>query len=116
MNLVLPVATTASVQVSKLFNNLEELYNLCKKSEKIHGLFESSQIDMNCAVLSVKRINKVLWDAWEFSLHTCIERYVSIVSVLEKNLKIQLLSVIKGIWLRVYSILSNKAILFKELF
>ena len=34
LNLVLLVATTASVQFTKLFNNLEKRYNIIKKSER----------------------------------------------------------------------------------
>eukprot|EP00112_Aurelia_sp_Birch-Aquarium-sp1_P018848 Seg4565.5 transcript_id=Seg4565.5/GoldUCD/mRNA.D3Y31 product="Zinc finger MYM-type protein 1" protein_id=Seg4565.5/GoldUCD/D3Y31 len=47
LNLVLSDSACASVQVIKSFDNLEKLYNLFRKSQKIHDLFESIQKEKN---------------------------------------------------------------------
>ena len=66
LNLVFSDSACASVQVIKLFDNLEMLYNLFKKSQKIHNLFESTQ--NNLKVISLKRVTTVRWSFREFSV------------------------------------------------
>ena len=83
LNLVLSDSAGASIQVIKLFDNLEKLYNLFRKSQKIHDLFESIQKEKKLNVLSLKRINTVRWSSREFSLKAFLQRYESIMHVLE---------------------------------
>ena len=83
LNLVLSDSAGASIQVIKLFDNLEKLYNLFQKSQKIHDLFESIQKEKKLNVISLKRINTVRWSSREFSLKAFLQRYDSIMHVLE---------------------------------
>ena len=83
LNLVLSDSAGASVQVIKLFDNLEKLYNLFLKSQKIHDLFESIQKEKKLTVISLKSINTVRWSSREFSLKAFLQRYDSIMCVLE---------------------------------
>ena len=83
LNLVLSDSAGASIQVIKLFDNLEKLYNLFRKSQKIHDLSESIQKEKRLNVISLKHINTVRWSSMEFSLKAFLQRYDSIMHVLE---------------------------------
>ena len=83
LNLVLSDSAGIAVQVISLFNNLEALYVLFSKSQRIHGLFETAQLEENLKVLSLKRLNTVRWNSREFCLKVLLSRYECILSVLE---------------------------------
>ena len=76
LNLVLSNSTGASVQVFKLFDNLEIMYNLFRKSQKIHNLFKSTQNKLK--VISLKRVTTVRWSSREFNLQAFLQRFVCI--------------------------------------
>ena len=84
LNLVPSDTASVSIHVSKLFDNLEKLYNMFRKSQPIHEMFERKQKDMGLDVLSIKRINTVRCNSREFSLRAFIDRYESVTSVLEE--------------------------------
>ena len=54
LNLVLSDSAGEPVQVIKLFDNLEMLHKLFRKSQKIHNIFEFTQNKLK--VISLKRI------------------------------------------------------------
>ena len=61
LNLVLSDSTGVAVQVISPFNNLEALYVLVSKSQRIHGLFETVQQKENRNMLSLKILMTVRW-------------------------------------------------------
>ena len=75
LNLVISDAAATSVDVVTLFGNLETLYVLFTRSQKVHGLFEEVQRSQGCAIRSLKRLNTVRWSAREMCLSTFLERY-----------------------------------------
>lgn len=85
LNLVLSDAATASVDVEKLFDNLQALYVMTSKSQPIHQLFEDCQKELEeKTVRSLKRIDTVRWSAREFSLDIFVKRYNAIMVMLQK--------------------------------
>ena len=70
--------------MSKLFDDLEKLYNMFRKSQPIHEMSERKQKEMGLDFLSIKRINTGSWNSREFSLRAFIDRYDSVTSVLEE--------------------------------
>jgi uncharacterized protein YkvS len=54
LNLVLSNSASVDVQVISLFNDLEALYVLFSKTQRIHDLFEAVQLEENLKVLSLK--------------------------------------------------------------
>ncbi|CAB4001481.1 H(+) Cl(-) exchange transporter 3 [Paramuricea clavata] len=83
LNLVLSDSASVDVQVISLFNDLEALYVLFSKTQRIHDLFEAVQLEENLKVLSLKRLNTVLWHSRELCLKVLLSRYDCILSVLE---------------------------------
>lgn len=83
LNLVLSDSASVSVPVISLFSDLEALYVLFSKTQKIHDLFEAVQREDNLKVLSLKRLNTVRWHSREFCLKVLLSRYDCILSVLE---------------------------------
>jgi hypothetical protein len=59
LNLVLSDLASVAVQVISLFNELEALYILFSKTQRIHDQFEAVQLEDNLKVLSLKRLNTV---------------------------------------------------------
>ena len=84
LNLVLSDFASVSIHVSKLFDDLEKLYNMFRKSQPIHEMFERKQKEIGLDVLSIKRINTVRWNSREFGLRAFIDRNDSVTSVLEE--------------------------------
>ena len=76
-----PTQQVLLFKVISLFNNLEALYVLFSKSQRIHGLFETAQLEENLKVLSLKRLNTVRWNSREFCLKVLLSRYECILSV-----------------------------------
>ena len=66
LNLVLSDAACASLDVAKLFQNLQALYVIISKSQSIHQLFEDCQKELKLPIRSLKRINTVRWSAREY--------------------------------------------------
>ncbi|CAB4028589.1 zinc finger MYM-type 1-like, partial [Paramuricea clavata] len=83
LNLVLSDSASVDVQVISLFNDLEALYVLFSKTQRIHDLFEAVQLEENLKVLSLKRLNTVRWHSRELCLKVLLSRYDCILSVLE---------------------------------
>ncbi len=83
LNLVLSDLASVAVQVISLFNELEALYILLSKTQRIHDQFEAVQLEDNLKVLSLKRHNTVRWHSREFCLKVFLSRYDCILSVLE---------------------------------
>eukprot|EP00731_Ephydatia_muelleri_P004175 Em0002g351a len=84
LNLVISDAAATSVDVVTLFGNLETLYVLFTRSQKVHGLFEEVQRSQGCAIRSLKRLNTVRWSAREMCLSTFLERYECILLTLNQ--------------------------------
>ena len=84
LNLVKSDAAATSVDVVTLFGNLETLYVLFTRSQKVHGLFEEVQRSQGCAIRSLKRLNTVRWSAREMCLSTFLERYECILLTLNQ--------------------------------
>lgn len=85
LNLVLSDAATASLEVEKLFDNLQALYVMVSRSQPIHQLFEDCQKQLKEeSIRSLKRIDTVRWSAREFSLDIFVKRYDSIMLMLQK--------------------------------
>ncbi len=83
LNLVLSDSASVAVHVISLFNELEALYVLFSKTQRIHDLFDAVQLEDNLKVLSLKRRNTVRWHSHEFCLKVFLWRYDCILSVLE---------------------------------
>ncbi|CAB3981529.1 Hypothetical predicted protein [Paramuricea clavata] len=83
MFLVLSDSASVDVQVISFFNDLEALYVLFSKTQRIHDLFEAVQLEENLKVLSLKRLNTVRWHSRELCLKVLLSRYDCILSVLE---------------------------------
>ena len=83
LNLVLSNSASVAVQVISLFNELEALYVLFSKTQRIHDLFEAVQLEDNLKVLSLKRLNTAHWHSREFCLKVFLSRYDCILSILE---------------------------------
>ncbi|CAB4036170.1 zinc finger MYM-type 1-like [Paramuricea clavata] len=83
LNLVLSDSASVDVQVISLFNDLEALYVLFSKTQRIYDLFEAVQLEENLKVLSLKRLNTVRWHSRELCLKVLLPRYDCILSVLE---------------------------------
>ena len=83
LNLVLSDSASVAVQVISLFNELEAVYVLFSKTQRIHDLFEAVELEDNLKVLSLKRLNTVRWHSREFGLKVFLSRYDCILSVLE---------------------------------
>ncbi|KAL5502203.1 hypothetical protein EMCRGX_G008938 [Ephydatia muelleri] len=84
LNLVISDAAATSVDVVTLFGNLETLYVLFTRSQKVHSLFEEVQRSQGCAIRSLKRLNTVRWSAREMCLSTFLERYECILLTLNQ--------------------------------
>ncbi|CAB4011234.1 zinc finger MYM-type 1-like [Paramuricea clavata] len=76
-------SASVDVQVISLFNDLEALYVLFSKTQRIHDLFEAVQLEENLKVLSLKRLNTVRWHSLELCLKVLLSRYDCILSILE---------------------------------
>ena len=63
LNLVLSDAMSASIEVAKLFDNLQSVYVMFTKSQPISDLLEKRQIEKGLKKHSLKRINTVRWSA-----------------------------------------------------
>ena len=83
LNLVLSDSASVAVPVISLFNDLEALYVLFSKTQRIHDLFETVQREENLKVLSLKRLNTVRWRSRESCLKVLLSRYDCILSVLD---------------------------------
>ncbi len=83
LNLVLSNSASVAGQVISLFNELEALYVLFSKTQRIHDLFEAVQLEDNLKVLSLKRLNTAHWHSREFCLKVFLSRYDCILSILE---------------------------------
>ncbi|CAB4034460.1 zinc finger MYM-type 1-like [Paramuricea clavata] len=83
LDLVLSDSASVDVQVISLFNDLEALYVLFRKTQRIYDLFEAVQLEENLKVLSLKRLNTVRWHSRELCLKVLLSRYDCILSVLE---------------------------------
>ena len=83
LNLVLSDSASVAVPVISLFNDLEALYVLFSKTQRIHDLFETVQREENLKVLSLKRLNTVRWNSRESCLKVLLSRYDCILSVLD---------------------------------
>ena len=83
LNLVLSDSASVAVPVISLFNDLEALYVLFSKTQRIHDLFETVQREENLKVLSLKRLNTVRWHSRESCLKVLLSRYDCILSVLD---------------------------------
>ena len=59
LNFVLGDTSSSSLDVAKLFENLQVLYVMLSKSQPIHQLFEDCQEEMQLPIRSLKRINTV---------------------------------------------------------
>ena len=59
LNLVLGDTASASLDVAKLFENLQALYVMVSKSQPIHHFFEDHLEEMQLPIRSLKRINTV---------------------------------------------------------
>ena len=59
LNLVLGDTATASLDIAKLFENLQALYVMKSKPQPIHQLFEDCQEELQLPIRSLKRINTV---------------------------------------------------------
>ena len=82
--LVLSDSASVAVPVISLFNDLEALYVLFSKTQRIHDLFETVQGEENLKVLSLKRLNTVrCWHSRESCLKVLLSRYDCILSVLD---------------------------------
>ena len=64
LNLVLSDTTSVSIHVSKLFDDLEKLYNMFRKSQPIHEIFERIQKEMGIDVLSINGFNPSVGKIW----------------------------------------------------
>ena len=83
LKLVLSDSASVAVPVISLFNDLEALYVLFSKTQRIHDLFETVQREENLKVLSLKRLNTVRWHSRESCLKVLLSRYDCILSVLD---------------------------------
>ena len=59
LNLVLSDSASVAVPVISLLNDLEALYLLFSKTQRIHDLFEATQREGNLKVLSLKRLKRL---------------------------------------------------------
>ena len=84
LNLVLSDAACASLDVAKLFQNLQALYVMVSKSQPIHQLFEDCQKELKLPIRSLKRINTVRWSAREYCLDMFLKRYDAVMLTLER--------------------------------
>ena len=83
LNLVLSDSASVAVPVISLFNDLEALYVLFSKTQRIHDLFEATQRERNLKVLSLKRLNTVRSHSRELCLKVLLSRCDCILSVLD---------------------------------
>ena len=83
LNLVLSDSASVAVPVISLFNDLEALYVLFSKTQRIHDLFETVQREENLKVLSLKRLNTIRWHSRKSCLKVLLSRYDCILSVLD---------------------------------
>ena len=83
LNLVLSDSASVAVPVISLFNDLETLYVLFSKTQRIHDLFEATQREGNLKVFSLKRLNTVRWHSRELCLKVLLSRYDCLLSVLD---------------------------------
>ena len=56
---------------------------LFSRSQKVHNIFESTQLSHGLPIRSLKRLNTVRLNAREMCLLTCLERYESILEALD---------------------------------
>ena len=84
LNLVLSDAATASLDIAKLFDNLQSVYVMFSKSQPVSELFIECQIEKGLEVHSLKRINTVRWSAREFCLNMFLKQYEGVMLTLEK--------------------------------
>ena len=84
LNLVLGDTAFASLEVAKLFENLQSLYVMVSKSHPIHQLFEEYQKQAQLPVRSLKRINTVRSSAREYFLDMFLKRYDSVMLTLDR--------------------------------
>ena len=75
---------TVAVDVVTLFGNLEKLYVLFSKSQRVHALFEDVQKSEGLRhIRSLKRLNTVRWNSREMCIRTFVERHKYIILTLE---------------------------------
>ncbi|XP_066922182.1 zinc finger MYM-type protein 1-like [Clytia hemisphaerica] len=84
LNLVLGDTAFASIEIAKLFNKLQALYKLVSKSQPIHEIFEQCQAEQKLTIRSLKRIKTVKWSSREFALEVFLDRYDSILLLLNR--------------------------------
>ena len=84
LHLLLGDKASASLDVSKLFENLQALYVMVSKSRSIHQLIEDCQEEMQLPIRSLKRINTVRWSAREYCLDVFLRRNDFVMLMLEK--------------------------------
>ena len=84
LNLVLGHTARASLDVEKLFENLQVLYVKVSKSQSIDQRFEDCQEEMQLAIQSLRRINTVRWSAREYCFDMFLKRYESVKLMLER--------------------------------
>ena len=82
LNLVLGHTARASLDVEKLFENLQVLYVKVSKSQSIDQRFEDCQEEMQLAIQSLRRINTVRWSAREYCFDMFLKRYESVMLML----------------------------------
>ena len=84
LNLVLGDIASASLDVAKLFKNLQALYVMLSKSKPIHQLFEDCQKERQLPIQSLKCINTVRWSVREYCLDMFLKWYDSVMLMPEK--------------------------------
>ena len=84
LKLVLGDTANASLDFTKLFENLQALYVMISKSQPIHQLFEDCQEEMQLPIRPLKCINTVRWSAREYCLDIFLKRYDSVMFMPEK--------------------------------
>ena len=75
LNLVLSESASVAVPVISLFNDLEALYVLFSKTQRMHGLFEAAPREGNLKVLSLKRLNTIRWHSRKLCLKVLVSLY-----------------------------------------
>ena len=66
LNFVLGETASASLDLAKLFGNLQAFYVMVSKSQPIHQLFEKCQEEIQLLLRSLKQINTARQSAREF--------------------------------------------------